>query len=150
MDLFRDKLRCKKLYPYLNRNISMSGEIPNIFSFSNLKITAKINRKASALAILMDDFQFRQCQNAKECDKKDPKRKYYLNLRDIIYGRLFVLETTLIVMEHNPKKLEKYLEKNLEAIHKAFEYEDSIEQMSKILDSQKIKTEIKPDRSLEY
>ncbi len=145
----RDKLCCKKEYPWRSTDFSMDGEIPTIFKFSNLKVTKKINRKASALAILMDDFQFDQCKSAKMYGFGTIERTIHLRRRDKVLGKLYALQTTLIVLENNPKKLEKFLEQNLEAVNKAFEYEESIEELNKILDSHNVMTEVKPDLNLE-
>jgi len=147
--LFGNKLNCKKEYPWSSRDISLGVKIPDLFLAANVVISKKINRTASELAILMDDFQHEQCLNAERCEKKSPERRYYLELRDTIQNRLFMIRTTMITLGNNPKKLQKFLERNLNALNTIIEREEKLKEMKRILESKNIGSEVNPENNLE-
>ena len=55
----------------------------------------------------------------------------------------------MITFGNNPKKLDKFLEKNLNALSTIIEREEQIKEMKRILESKNIKFEVNPENNLE-
>ncbi|MDH3657422.1 MAG: hypothetical protein OEM77_04725 [Nitrosopumilus sp.] len=114
MNFFK-RNRCEKLIQYESRKISARGEVSGFF-IGDFETQVRLNLIPSKLAKTLDDYQYLKCKDAENCEKNDPKKKEYLDKRDIAIDLLTSLRAAIESSGHDARSLKKNISTSLKNV----------------------------------
>jgi len=105
-DVFR-RATCLKLVKYDGQNIEfkgLEGEVGGAkFSLGEFKVEPQKVRKASEMAIALDDYQFLACKLSRELPKGDPEEKVFWKVRSAAIALVTMARVTFEAFKVDPK-----------------------------------------------